>query len=61
MFDAFWEHSLSPWDLAGASVIALESGALVTSPDGAPFDLNRGDVLVANPAIHSLMAQRLSL
>jgi myo-inositol-1(or 4)-monophosphatase len=59
VFDAFWEHSLSPWDLAGAAVIALESGALVTRPDGSPFDLFRGDVLVANPAIHSLMAQRL--
>jgi len=59
VFDAFWEHSLSPWDLAGAAVIALESGALVTRPDRAPFELYRGDVLVANPAIHSLMAQRL--
>lgn len=51
IFDAFWEFRLAPWDLAGGIVIAQESGAAVLKPDGSPFDLKDGDVVVSNPNI----------
>ncbi len=29
-FDAFWEHNLSPWDMAAGILIVREAGGFVT-------------------------------
>ncbi|MDK2896555.1 MAG: monophosphatase [Candidatus Atribacteria bacterium] len=52
IIDGYWEHALSPWDLAGGVLIAQEAGAVVSAPDGGKFDLFAGDVLAAAPGIH---------
>jgi len=54
--DGFWELRLNPWDVAAASLIAQEAGAVVTDLSGAPIRLEgKISVVVANPAIHRQM------
>jgi myo-inositol-1(or 4)-monophosphatase len=55
VFDGFWEFRLGPWDIAAATLIAREAGAVVTDFRGGPVDLFEGEVLVANPALHAAM------
>lgn len=52
IFDGFWEHRLSPWDIAAGSLIVEESGGLSTNFEGDRRFLQRGDILGANPALH---------
>ncbi|MDD5088293.1 MAG: inositol monophosphatase family protein [bacterium] len=52
IFDGFWEHRLSPWDIAAGALIVEESGGLCTNFEGARSFLQRGDILGANPALH---------
>jgi myo-inositol-1(or 4)-monophosphatase len=54
-FDGFWEHSLSPWDVAAGTLIATEAGATVTNYTGEPFDLYAGEVVASNRLIHAEM------
>jgi len=51
-FDAFWEEGLKPWDMAAGVGILLEAGGMVTSLDGSPFSLYRGDILASNAKVH---------
>jgi myo-inositol-1(or 4)-monophosphatase len=53
--DAFWEHRLSPWDVAGGSLIVEEAGGLVTGMDASPFRSTAGHVLASNGALHGEM------
>ncbi|MBI4565324.1 MAG: inositol monophosphatase [Planctomycetes bacterium] len=55
VYDGFWEMSLGPWDVAAAALIAREAGAKVTDFCGGPLDLDKGDVLAANPRLHAAM------
>lgn len=54
--DGFWELRLKPWDVAAASLIAQEAGAVVTDVHGGPLRLEgQVSILVANPALHPQM------
>jgi len=59
-FDGYWEHSLSPWDIAAGAIIAMEAGATVTRYDGSPFDLEIPQLCVANGLIHPRMLNILA-
>jgi myo-inositol-1(or 4)-monophosphatase len=53
-FDVFWELFLSPWDVAGGTVILEEAGGIIRRPRGAPMDFGPegGAVLAGNsPAL----------
>lgn len=50
--DGFWEHDLSPWDVAGGAAIVEASGGRVTSVQGATLDVTTGSVLATNGKIH---------
>jgi myo-inositol-1(or 4)-monophosphatase len=57
-YDAYWEQSVSAWDMAAGAVIVREAGGLVTGTKGEPLDLMGGTVLACTPAIqHELLAQ----
>jgi myo-inositol-1(or 4)-monophosphatase len=58
-FDAFWEYSLKPWDIAAGGLIAEEAGATVTALDGgADYISAPQSVLAAAPGVHQkLLAQ----
>lgn len=51
--DAYWEQSVSPWDMAAGAVIVREAGGLVTDTLGRPLDLMGGTVLACAPAIQA--------
>ena len=59
-FDAFWEFTLKPWDIAAAGLIAEEAGAKVTSIDGNPDYISAPQsVLAAAPGIHQKLLDQL--
>ena len=37
--DGYWEHNLSPWDIAAGALIVTEAGGTLTHKDGSPFEL----------------------
>lgn len=52
IFDGFWEHRLSPWDIAAGALIVEEAGGLCTDFSGQRTFLESGNILGAPPAIH---------
>ncbi|MDP2620858.1 MAG: inositol monophosphatase family protein [Hyphomicrobiales bacterium] len=50
--DAFWEHGLSPWDLAAGILMVREAGGFVTDIGGGDTMLKTGDILAGNETIH---------
>jgi len=59
-FDAFWELTLRPWDIAAAGLIAEEAGARVTAIDGKPDYISAPQsILAAAPGIYEKMLEQL--
>ncbi len=59
-FDAFWELSLKPWDIAAGGLIAEEGGATVTNVSNQPDYLSAPQSIVASaPGIHSQILENL--
>lgn len=58
--DGFWEEKLFPWDIAAGAVLVREAGGYVTGVDGRDLDLDRGDVLAANPRLHGVLHKVLA-
>jgi myo-inositol-1(or 4)-monophosphatase len=54
-FDAYYEHALGPWDIAGGAVIVREAGGIVTDLAGGEDMLTRGDVCAGNSTMHKLL------
>ncbi len=55
-YDSYWEHGLSPWDMAAGALIAAEAGATVTDLDGKPLDIwTAQSILSANIDLHPRM------
>ena len=50
--DAYWERSLSPWDMAAGIALVREAGGFVTDLDGGEAMLATGGILAGNEAIH---------
>jgi myo-inositol-1(or 4)-monophosphatase len=51
-FDAFWELSLAPWDIAAGVVLVREAGGRVTRSDGSEDVVGHGSIVAGNPALH---------
>lgn len=57
-FDGFWELRLKPWDMAAGILLITEAGGKVTDPEGRPFDIYSGGLLIAsNGQIHEKMLE----
>lgn len=59
-FDGFWEHGLSPWDMAAGIVIIREAGGLVTDMTGGELMLKSGSIAAANEKLHGPMLKLLN-
>jgi myo-inositol-1(or 4)-monophosphatase len=59
-FDGFWEHGLSPWDVAAGIVILREAGGIVSDGDGSPQALTGKSIVAANSKLHPLLRAALS-
>jgi myo-inositol-1(or 4)-monophosphatase len=59
-FDAFWELSLKPWDVAAAALIAEEAGARVTAMDGGSDYISPPQsVIISAPGIYDQLFDAL--
>jgi myo-inositol-1(or 4)-monophosphatase len=56
-FDAYWEQSVSPWDLAAGAVLVREAGGVVTNTEGGRLDIMGGNVLNSAPGIHEALLE----
>lgn len=56
-FDAYWEQSVSPWDMAAGAVLVREAGGVVTNTVGGALDIMAGNVLNAAPGIHAALLE----
>ncbi|MCB0411214.1 MAG: inositol monophosphatase [Bdellovibrionales bacterium] len=61
IFDAFWEKSLSPWDVAAGGVIVKEAGGRVTDYQGAKFNIFDNNVLATNKHLHQTLVKEIGL
>jgi myo-inositol-1(or 4)-monophosphatase len=59
-FDAFWELTLAPWDIAAGVVLIREAGGLVTTLEGSDDVLRRGAVVAGNPQMHAWLLKLLN-
>ena len=59
-FDAYWEQSVSAWDMAAGIVIVEEAGGIVTDTLGQPIDFHGGTVLASTPQLHSELLKALA-
>src|SRR5258707_9493909 len=63
-FDAFWEHGLSAWDVAGGILLVREAGGFVTdlagNSRGLPSVSAPGSILAGNEAIHGAVLELLA-
>lgn len=59
-FDAYWEQSVSAWDMAAGVVIVEEAGGVVTGTLGEPLDIHAGTVLASTPQLHGELVDALA-
>ena len=52
-FEAFWELSLAPWDVAAGTLIIREAGGVVSDLEGEPNMIKHGSIVAGNPAMHA--------
>jgi myo-inositol-1(or 4)-monophosphatase len=52
-FDAFWELSLAPWDVAAGILLVREAGGVVTNVMGATAPVAHGPIVAGNPVMHA--------
>jgi myo-inositol-1(or 4)-monophosphatase len=58
-FDAFWELTLSPWDIAAGILIIREAGGIVTDLDGNPAQVGHTPLAAGNPTMHRWLLQTI--
>ena len=56
-FDAFWELTLAPWDVAAGLLMVREAGGIVTDLDGNPATVEAGAFVAGNPPMHAWLLQ----
>jgi myo-inositol-1(or 4)-monophosphatase len=56
-FDAFWELTLAPWDMAAGMLMVREAGGIVTDLDGNEARPVAGPLVAGNPAMHAWLLQ----
>lgn len=60
-YDAYWEVSLQPWDLAAGKLLVEEAGGKVTHYDGSLHDtFSTKTILATNGHLHPLMQRQIN-
>jgi myo-inositol-1(or 4)-monophosphatase len=59
-FEGYWEHKLSPWDVAAGTLIVREAGGRVTDTLGGDDFRSGRRVLATNGAVHGAMLELLA-
>lgn len=58
-FEAFWELSLAPWDIAAGILLIREAGGVITNLEGAPCPVEATGVVAGNRAMHGWLLSRV--
>jgi len=58
-YDAFWERSLSSWDVAAGIVLVREAGGVVSDLSSGQDMLTNGHILASNGNLHGAMLKTL--
>ena len=58
-YDAFWERSLSSWDVAAGIVLVREAGGIVSDLASGQDMLTNGHILASNGNLHRPMLKTL--
>jgi myo-inositol-1(or 4)-monophosphatase len=58
-FDAFWEMTLAPWDIAAGILLIREAGGVVTDLEGSPCPVAHTSVVAGNPAMHAWLMRTM--
>jgi myo-inositol-1(or 4)-monophosphatase len=58
--DGYFERGLAWWDLAAGSLVAAESGALLSTIDGRPAGPDAGSIVAAGPRLFHTLRKLLS-
>jgi len=59
-FDAFWELTLAPWDVAAGILLVREAGGIVTDFDGVPSRVAHAGIVAGNPFMHRWLFEQLT-
>jgi myo-inositol-1(or 4)-monophosphatase len=57
--DAFWDLTLSPWDVAAGVVLIREAQGVVTTLDGGDDVLRHGSLVAGSPTLHRWLLELL--
>ena len=58
-YEAFWELSLAPWDVAAGILLVREAGGIVTDLAGAPAQVAQTSIVAGNPVMHGWLLEKL--
>ena len=59
-FDAYWEHGISPWDIAAGIVLVREAGGITTDFSGSNKMLDSGTIVAGVPSIQKALLRKLT-
>jgi len=59
-FDAFWELSLAPWDVAAGILLVREAGGIVTDFSGVESRVAHAGIVAGNPFMHRWLLDQLT-
>jgi myo-inositol-1(or 4)-monophosphatase len=60
-FEAFWEVTLSPWDMAAGVLLVQEAGGRFTDFHGAPSTVYNKQILATNGLVHDKLVDVLAM
>ncbi len=58
--DAYYERGIHAWDVAAGSLVLQEAGGMITDYRGNPFEIERGELVVSNGALHPALVELTS-
>ncbi len=59
-FDAFWELTLAPWDVAAGILLVREAGGIVTDFDGMQSRVAHAGIVAGNAFMHRWLLEHLT-
>ena len=59
-YDGFWEHGLSPWDIAAGVLLVREAGGFATDQKGDHEVVDKRDIVAGNEAVHKALLKALA-
>ena len=59
-FEAFWELTLAPWDIAAGLLLVREAGGIVTNIEGQECPVAHTSLVAGSPVMHAWLMKQLN-